>query len=71
MQPRQEEGRRKKRVRSHHFQGRVLRLLYREYTEIGCHLPGTGVIEGFLEEVVSEAGREESSVINQVKIGKE
>ena len=49
----------------------MLRLLYREYTEIGCHLPGTGVIEGFLEEVVSEGGREESSVINQVKIGKE
>ena len=27
--------------------------------------------EVFLEEVVSEAGREESSVINRVKIGKE
>lgn len=69
--PGKDGGRRKKQVRSHHFQGRGLRLLYREYTEIGCHLPRTGVIEGFLEEVVSEAGREESSVINRVKIGKE
>lgn len=69
--PGREGGRRKKRVRSHRLQGRVLRLLYREYTEIGCHLPGTGVIEGFLEEVISEAGHEELSVINRVKIGKE
>lgn len=58
--PGREGGGRKKQVRSHRLQGRVLRLLYREFTEIGCHLPETGVIEGFLEEVVSEAGPEES-----------